>query len=100
MGHVSICFKVPCRCKLRAKTYVGSVAGVGLLESAGDGDGRAGVGVTAASHGDLSAGDVELGDTRGPGVVDTQGLDAKKILAVGDASGEVESVGPFLLAFC
>lgn len=41
----------------------------------------------------LTAGDIELGDSRGPRVVDGERLDAQKILAVGDARGECPRVG-------
>ncbi len=66
-------------------SYIDGVAWVGVLESAGDGNGRAGGGAAAAGYGDLSAGDIELRDARGPGVVDAQGLDAEEVVAVGNA---------------
>ena len=52
----------------RERTYVGGITGVSVLEGSGDGDSSGGS-ATAASHGDVSAGDVELGDTCGPGAV-------------------------------
>lgn len=42
---------------------------------------------------DLSAGDVELGDSPGPWVVDGQLLDAKEILSVRYACGDCDAIG-------
>lgn len=67
---------------------VGSVAGIRLLERAGDGDGRAGRAGTAARHLDLRARDVELRDSRRPRVVDGELLDAQQVLARGQAVGD------------
>jgi hypothetical protein len=72
--------------------YVGGVAGVGRLEGAGDGHGRARVAAAAAGDGHLRAGDVELRDSCGPRVVDAELLDADQVVAGGEARRDVERV--------
>lgn len=74
------------------ETHVDGVARVGLLESARNRDGRAGVDVAAAGDGDLGAGDVELGDTRRPRVVDAELLDAEQVVSWRDARRNRSSV--------
>ena len=67
--------------------YVGGISRVGCLEGSGNGY-RRGVSVATTSHPDLGAGDIELGDACGPGVMDAQRLDAQEVLSVGDARGD------------
>jgi hypothetical protein len=50
------------------------------------------VAATTAGDSDLCAGDVELGNTTRPGVVDSKLLNSEKILAIGKTGREVESV--------
>lgn len=77
-------------------SHVDGVAGVGLLESAGDGNG-CGVGAAAAGDGDLGALGVELRDARRPGVVNAQLLDAEQVVTRGDAAGDRGGVGAWKL---
>lgn len=71
---------------------VGGVAGVGGLEGTGDSN-TGWVHAAATSDLDLGAGDVKLGSPGGVWVVDAEGLDAEKVLSVGDAAGKLSSVG-------
>lgn len=71
---------------------IGGVAGVGGLEGTGDSN-TGWVHAATTSDLDLGAGDVKLGSTGGVWVVDAEGLDAEKVLSVGDAAGKLSSVG-------
>lgn len=67
---------------------VDGVAGVRLLERAGDGNSRAGRAGAAARDLHLGARDVELRDAGRPRVVDAKLLDAQQVLAGGKAVGD------------
>jgi len=50
--------------------YVDGIAGIGFLEGSWNKNLGTRSAVAAACHGDLSTGDIELGNARRPGVVD------------------------------
>lgn len=68
------------------------VSRVGIVESARNGDRRPQLRRPAARDRDLRALDVELWDSRGPGIVNCQRLDAEEIVPILNAGGEVEGV--------
>lgn len=76
---------------LESCTHVGSVTRVAGADVARNSH-RGAQAAATASDTDLSAADVELGDTRGPGVVDAELLDAEQVVAIGHARREGEGV--------
>jgi len=91
------------RCNCRARdgvvveviVNVNSVSRISVFESPRDSNFGTEIFGSATGDGDLCAFDVELGDSRRPWVVDSKLLDAKEIVSVSNASGEVECIGLF-----
>ena len=70
---------------------VGSVSRIRLLEGTGNANTARDPG-SASSDLNLSAADVELRDTAGIGVVDTELLDAKQVVTRSNARGDLDAV--------